>query len=167
MILHQCQIVSSIGDQIRVKDNNGVFHIATKIINLRKKDKTAKRPSEMFGNDLNLNSTISTLRAAAIDYVGHELETKPHMKKDKVAIREGFVEILSTPSQDLTNLIRAHIKQHKNQIDAKSSELAAAEGGISETVKKITRMIGNFLSFLIVDFNFIVVVFFRGTQPVL
>ena len=147
MILHQCQIVSSIGDQIRVKDNNGVFHIATKIINLRKKDKTAKRPSEMFGEDLNLNSTISTLRAAAIDYVGHELEAYPHMKKNKVAIREGFVEILSTPSQDLPNLIRAQIKNHKSQIDAKSSELQAAEGGISEAVKKITRMIGNFLFF--------------------
>lgn len=148
MILHLFQIISSIGDQIRVKDNYGVFHNVTKIINLRKKEKSTKRASETFGEDLDLKSTNSDLLAAAVDYVAHELRSKPHMKKDKVAIREGFVEILSTPSQDQVALIRSHIKAHKSQIDTKGPELEAADSGISSSVKKMLRMIGNIFIFV-------------------
>ena len=126
-----------------MKDNYGVLHIVTKIINLRKKEKTTKRTSETFGEDLDLQTTNSNLLAAAVDYVKYELQSKPHMKKDKVAIREAFVEIMNTPSKDLPNLIRSHIKSHKSHINTKGPELEAAEGGISESVKKMKTMIGN------------------------
>ena len=166
LILYLFQIVSSIGDQIRVKDNYGVIHIVTKIINLRKKEKTTKRTSETFGEDLDLQTTNSNILAAAVDYVKYELQTKPHMKKDKVAIREAFVEIMNSPSQDLPNLIRAHIKQHKYHIDTKGPELKAADDGISDSVKKILNMIGNNY-IIIILWNHINFIFFRWAQPVL
>jgi len=148
LTLHTFQVVSSVGDQIRVKDKDGVFHIVTKVINLRPKDKTSKRASEEHGEYLHLSPQFSDLRAASVDQVNFELEKNADMKKHKAAIREVFIEILNTPTDDMPMLIRSHIKSHKHMIDTKGQELGAANGGLTLSVTKLMRMIGNIFDHL-------------------
>jgi len=48
----------------------------------------------------------------------------------------------------MPRLIRAHISGHKNTIDTKGQELGAANNGISASVTKLVRMIGNIFDHL-------------------